>query len=93
MNYNIKEEASRIVALDKDGNQAGEVTFSREGENILVIDHTGVEEEHRGEGLAGKLIQSVADKAKNEDLKIKPVCPYAKKQFTENEEYRELVKE
>ncbi|MCM3740898.1 N-acetyltransferase [Oceanobacillus luteolus] len=88
MSYEFKEEAGRFVAMDEQGNQAGEVTFTRQGDNVLVLDHTGVEENHRGQGLAGQLVRQVVDKAKSEDLKISPTCPYAKKQFEKNEDYQ-----
>lgn len=88
MNYQFEEEASRFVVKDEDGNEAGEVTYTREGDNILIIDHTGVEEDHRGQGLAEQLVNKVVDKAKKEDLKVMPACPFAKKQFDENADYQ-----
>jgi uncharacterized protein len=52
MGYQFEEEAGRIVVKDKEGTEAGELTFTREGDDVIIIDHTGVEPAHRGQGLA-----------------------------------------
>lgn len=88
MTYQFKEEAGRMVALDGKGKEAGEVRFTREDDNVLSIDHTEVYHDFRGQGLGGRIIEQVVKKAKNEDLKVKPICPYAKKQFEDHEEYQ-----
>jgi hypothetical protein len=90
MGYQFIEEERRIVVKDDKGNEAGEITYSKAGENNLIIDHTGVNEAHRGQGLAEKLVGKVVDKAKNEGLKIIPLCPFAKKEFDIKPEYREV---
>lgn len=90
MEFQFTEEDSRIVAMDAQDKEAGEVTYSKTGKSILTIDHTEVANEHRGQGLAAELVRQVVAKAKNEDLKVNPVCPFAKKEFDEKEEYREV---
>lgn len=39
---------------------------------------TVVEEEYRGQGLAGKIIQHTLDKALDEDYRIVAICPVVK---------------
>lgn len=91
MSYQFDEESSRFVVKDGEGKEAGEVTYSKAGDNVLIIDHTGVDEAHRGQGLAAKLVNKVVEKAKKEDLKIMPLCPFAKKEFDENADYKEVL--
>ena len=90
MSYQFTEEESRIVVKDAQGNEAGEVTYSRAGDNILIIDHTGVDDAHRGQGLAAKLVFHVVEKAKKEHLKVMPLCPFAKSEFIKNATYMEV---
>lgn len=90
MPYQFTEEESRIVVKDAQGSEAGEVTYSRAGDNILIIDHTGVGDDHRGQGLAAKLVFHVVEKAKKEHLKIMPLCPFAKNEFIKNPAYKEV---
>ncbi|WP_405099388.1 GNAT family N-acetyltransferase [Oceanobacillus sp. FSL H7-0719] len=91
MGYQFEEEAGRIVVKDKEGTEAGELTFTREGDDVIIIDHTGVEPAHRGQGLAEQLVNKAVDKAKKENLRVMPVCPFAKKKFEENEEYKAVL--
>lgn len=91
MSFQFAEEDGRIVAKDAQGLEVGEVTFSHEKEDVIVIDHTGVDPTLRGQGLAGKLVRQVVEKAKKEGLKVVPVCSYAKNEFEKNEEYKEVL--
>ncbi len=88
MNYQFEEEAGRIVMEDQKGKEAGEITFTRKGDDVITIDHTGVEQAHRGQGLAAELVNKVVEKAKKENLKVIPICPFAKKQFEEHADYQ-----
>jgi uncharacterized protein len=92
MSFQYTEEDGRFVAKDEGGIEAGEVTFTRDGDEVLVVNHTGVDPDYRGQGIAEELIRHVAEKAKNEGLKIDPVCSYAKKQMERKPEYNELLK-
>lgn len=93
MSYQFKEEASRFVVQDSEEKEVGEITYTRSGDDILIIDHTGVEEKHRGQGLAAQLVEKVVEKARKDNLKIMPLCPFAKSQFDENKEYQEVQHE
>lgn len=91
MKYQFEEEENRFVVKDNKSNEVGEVTYSKAGANILIIDHTGIDDAHRGQGLAEKLVLQVVEKAKKEDLKIMPLCPFAKREFEKNAEYSEVL--
>jgi uncharacterized protein len=89
--YQFIEEQGRFVARDSQGLEVGEVTFSRDGEGVIVIDHTGVDPAQRGKGVAEELVRHVVEKAKNEGVKIVPLCSYAKREFEQKEEYSEVL--
>lgn len=92
MSFQISQEDGRFVAKDTDGLEVGEVTFIRNGDKVLVINHTGVDPAYRGHGIAGELVRHVAEKAKNEGLKIDPVCTYAKKELERDPKYSGILK-
>lgn len=50
----------------------------------------GVREELSGQGVAQQLVDRVVEKARQDGLKIVPVCPYAKKRFLEHEQYADV---
>jgi uncharacterized protein len=93
MSFQYVEENNRFTAKDSQGIEAGEVTFSRGGEGVLVIDHTGVDPDYRGQGVAEELVRKVVEKAKKEGLKVQPVCSYAKREFEKHEDYREVLQQ
>ncbi|GAM13051.1 GNAT family N-acetyltransferase [Mesobacillus selenatarsenatis] len=93
MSFNYAEEDGRFVAKDSDGLEVGEVTYTRDGNKFLVINHTGVDPANRGQGVAEELVRQVVEKAKNEDLKVEPICSFAQKEFERKPEYKEVLKQ
>ena len=63
----------------EDENEAGEMTFTWAGESKFIIDHTGVNENYNGKGYGKQLVMEAIDYARQNNLKIIPLCPYAKK--------------
>ncbi len=84
------EEDKRIYALDGQV-EAGEITFSKAGDSILIIDHTFVDENYRGQGIAEELVKEAVEKAKRDNKKIIPLCPFAAKEFANNKNYKEVL--
>ncbi|WP_449601809.1 GNAT family N-acetyltransferase [Paenibacillus sp. Marseille-Q9583] len=75
-----------------DGKDLAEITYSLDKDaGELVIDHTCVSEELRGQGTGEELVRAVVDKARNENLKIVPVCSYAAHQFEKHPEYKDVL--
>ena len=64
---------------------AGEMTFVWTGEKKFIIDHTGVEEKFGGKGYGKQLVMAAVDFARENDLKILPLCPYAKRVMDRDE--------
>lgn len=69
----------------EDGEEAGEMTYTWAGEDKFIIDHTGVEEKFGGKGLAKNLVLAGVNYARENSLKIIPLCPYAKKVFDKDD--------
>ena len=65
--------------LELDGDFAGEMTYTWAGDEKFIIDHTGIEDGHEGKGFGKKLVEAAIDYARENDLKILPLCPFAKK--------------
>ena len=75
----IKEEKERFVLLNDEQEEAGEMTWSNAGPEIMIIDHTFVDPTYRGQGLAEKLVAAGVEKARKEGKKIIPLCRCFKK--------------
>lgn len=75
------------------GNQqapSAELTYSKAGTERIIIDHTEVSDEHRGEGLGKSLVFHAVEYARNNQLKILPLCPYARTVFLRHPELRDV---
>ncbi len=81
-------ENQRAAAYDGDKN-IGESTYSK-SDKIWIIDHTFVEESYGGQGIAAKLVDEIVKQARANNVKINPLCPYAKKRFEEKKEYADI---
>ena len=67
--------AHRFV-LDLDGAEA-ELIYRRNGKRLVLI-HTEVPERLGGRGIGGLLVEKALEQAREEDLTIVPLCPYAR---------------
>ncbi len=70
---------------------AGEMTFTWAGERMFIIGHTGVEKEFGGKGYGRKLFLEVVKYARDADVKILPLCPFAKAEFEKHSEFSDLL--
>ncbi len=74
-----------------DGVRAGLASYSISGDRISLT-HTETSPEFAGRGLAKQLITSALDQARARHLMVVPICPYALRVITENQEaYLDLV--
>jgi predicted GNAT family acetyltransferase len=75
----------------EDGKEAGKMTYTWAGDAKFIIDHTEVNEEFSGKGVGKKLLMATVDYARNNNLKIIPLCPFAKSVFDKTEEIRDVL--
>lgn len=69
-----------------------EMTFSVAGPALIIIDHTDVHENHRGQGLGRILLDALIEKARKEKFKILPLCPYARSEFEKDPSIRDVMR-
>lgn len=68
-----------------------EMTFQKIGKDVIAIDHTFVPPQFRGASLASKLVERGIADARQNGLKVKPVCSYAVAQFRRHPEWNDLL--
>ncbi|USB31743.1 GNAT family N-acetyltransferase [Paenibacillus sp. YPG26] len=88
MRETIQEDNAFVIK--ENGQMIAEVTFKPAGEGTLVIDHTYVAEEMRGQKLAEELIRRVVEHARETHNRIIPACSYADAQFRRRKEYEDV---
>lgn len=68
----------------------GESTFSK-SEKFWIIDHTVVEKNYAGQGIAGQLVLEIVIRTRESKVKIMPLCLFAKREFLMNPEYSDVL--
>ncbi|MCO5385122.1 GNAT family N-acetyltransferase [Desulfosporosinus sp.] len=75
MNWNY--EKGRIYSTDEKGELLCETTFIRKENGEVDIDHTYVNPVLRGHGVAGQMMEVVAEYFRKEGFKATATCSYA----------------
>ncbi|MBP1043988.1 N-acetyltransferase [Vagococcus sp. BWB3-3] len=86
------EETTRFYQTDEEGKLIAEITFSIAGDHTYIIDHTFVDDQYRGKGLAQQLVKLVVEKARAQDKKIIPLCPFAKAEIERTPAYHDVLR-
>jgi len=69
-----------------------EMTYSRAGKGIIIIDHTGVPDTLRGRGVGLALVRRGIEDARVEGRVGIPLCPFAKAQIDRHPEWQDVLK-
>lgn len=89
----MSREESEIkgrYALSLDGHVA-ELTYSRMGASVIIIDHTGVPDALGGRGIGKALVERAVADARLENRKIIALCPFAKVQIARHPEWQDVL--
>ncbi|TDM16621.1 GNAT family N-acetyltransferase [Macrococcoides canis] len=76
------------------GNEAApdaEITF-QPSSDAIVIDHTYTDPKLRGQGVAKQLVERAVDYARENNLKVVPLCSYARVVMERDSEMQSLIK-
>jgi predicted GNAT family acetyltransferase len=69
-----------------------EMTFSKAGEHLIIIDHTEVPDAFRGQGAGLRLVTRAVEDMRAAGKKIIPLCPFANAQFRKHAEWADVLK-
>jgi predicted GNAT family acetyltransferase len=71
--------------------EAGRMTYTWAGTGKFIIDHTEVNDAFAGQSVGKKLVMEAVQYARLNNLKILPLCPFAKSVFDKTEEIQDLL--
>lgn len=74
-----------------DGIEA-EMTYSRAGEGLIIIDHTEVPSALRGRKVGERLVRQAIEDARRDGVDILPLCPFAKAQIDRHPEWQDVLR-
>ena len=92
MQIQHEENGNKGAFFIEHGNKrVAEMTYVRSGDTRIIIDHTEVGDELRGQGAGKKLVEAAVHMARENKLKILPLCPFAKSVFERTPEFRDVL--
>lgn len=68
-----------------------EMTYSKAGDALLIVDHTDVPDALRGQRVGVALVSQAVEDARAAGKKIMPLCPFAKAQFARHSEWHDVL--
>lgn len=74
-----------------DGVEA-EMTYSRAGDDLIIIDHTEVPTVLRGRKVGERLVRQAIEDARRDGAGIIPLCPFAKAQIGRHPEWQDVLR-
>ena len=85
------ETANKRFLIQDHGDIAAVMTYVISSPELYIIDHTLVENAYRGQGLGDELIKAMVEYARENGIKILPLCPFAKGRFERISEYADVL--
>lgn len=86
-----KEENKGAFIATENGAKAGEMTYSKAGDTLIIIDHTEVDSAFGGQGVGKKMVLAAVDFARENNIKILPLCPFAKAAFDKDATIQDVL--
>lgn len=80
-----------LFFVQQDGNILAEMTYTMPSPEKMIIDHTEVSEELRGQNVGYQLVHTAVEYARTHHLKIIPLCPFASAVFKKKPEYTDVL--
>ena len=94
MNTEVKLELNDkngLFYIAIDGKTEAKMTFVFAGPDKIIIDHTEVNEGNNGKGFGQMMVEKAVEFARAKNIKIIPLCPFAKKVFDKTPHYQDVL--
>ncbi|MGS2739146.1 GNAT family N-acetyltransferase [Sinomicrobium sp. M5D2P17] len=78
-----------VYKVDK--KRLAEMTYVMAGDKKMIIDHTGVDESLKGQGIGKKLLEALVGYVRENSIKVVPLCPFANATFKKVTEWQDVL--
>jgi predicted GNAT family acetyltransferase len=87
----LEDGASKGRYVYRVGDDVAEMTFSKAGASLVIIDHTEVPDVFRGKGVGQALVARAVADFRAAGKKVLPLCPFAASQFRRHPEWSDVL--
>ncbi len=74
-----------------DSKRAGLMTYTWTSDDKLMIDHTEVDPAFGGKGIGKEMVRAAVEFARDRNIRIIPLCPFAKAVFGKNPDFQDVL--
>lgn len=86
-----KQENKGAFFIEVNGERMAEMTYSKAGDKMIIIDHTEVNDTLRGKGAGKEMVEAAVNFARESKIKIMPLCPFASSVFKKTPEFKDVL--
>ena len=80
-----------LFYVEVDGNILAEMVYTMASPTKMIIEHTEVSDELKGKNVGYRLVTTAVDYARQHNIKIIPLCPFAKSVFDRKVDLRDVL--
>ncbi len=80
-----------IFYVGQEGAILAELVYTKPSADKMIIEHTEVDDTLAGKKVGLQLVTTAVDYARKHNLKIIPLCPFAKSVFGKKPEFRDVL--
>ncbi len=81
----------RFELIDERGAALGRMTFSRAAPDLVIVDHTEVDDSLRGKGGGRTLFEAMVAWARSSGTRVTATCPFTKSMFDRDPSSRDVL--
>ena len=86
----LNENGRGAFVIEKEGERLAEMEIGIQNGNLTVF-HTEVADLLKGQGIASKLLSTMVSYARENNLKVIPLCPYVQAEFKRHpDQYQDI---
>lgn len=79
--------------VEETGERLAEMTYVWAGPGLFIIDHTEVSDKLAGKGAGKQMVDHAVAFAREKNIQIKPLCPFALSVFKKVPDYADVWKQ
>ncbi len=80
-----------LFFIGEEGAILAEMVYTMPSAEKMIIEHTEVNDELRGQNVGYQLVKSAVEYARNHHIKIIPLCPFANAVFKKKPEFADVL--
>lgn len=77
--------------VENEGHLLAEMVYSMPTPEKMIIEHTEVSDELKGQNVGYQLVHTAVEYARTHNIKIVPLCPFTNSVFKKKPEYADVL--